>query len=327
MSLGEAKRIERTCEQCGAKFLPASWCSRTCSDACRRSRKKSLDVARVKTRARPASIELTLAARHRNATWCAANRACEKQNQWLAGAPPYHTHLPGVATTLAVHPLPRWPIELRNTPGLHGALTNVLATPHRPRFPNFALIPWQAGWSVYWFHEDGGRLPNQHFNGALFDVPTVFSLGPPVRFRAPQVVRRGRQRVRLDIITPVIIRATDRGPLGGRPPCVRPTAANLISAIGAELPHRLMPDPHRVPESQHWVEYVRDRVRLEIVETHTEPAYVPFGGKYEPVKGFQGHVIVEVNAVARWLLEVAARMGLGGRTAFGCGRIRITEVE
>lgn len=315
MALGEAKQIARPCEHCGGTFTPVTWCAKTCSDECRRQRKSAMGTEREKARSRQLTVAESLGARERNAVWAAAHRACEKQNPWLAGAPPYHTHLPGGAMTVAFDPLPRWPLELRNTPGLHGALTALGGVGHGARFPAFALIPWLSGWAVYWFRDECLDRANKRVSGALFDRPTQFAFGPLVRFRSPRVARRGRQRVRIDTITPIVIRSN-----GGATPCVRPAASNLVSAIGAEFLHRLAPSPE-------WDRYVAERIRMEMVRVDTQPATVRFGGKYGLVRGWEGSVIVEVNAVARWLLEVASRVGLGGRTAFGCGRIRITEVE
>lgn len=315
MALSAAKQTQRICDQCGVAFLPASWCTKACSDACRLARKRALDKARDAARAqRPPSIATVFLVRQRSHDWAAAHRNVRATNHWLAGAPPFHTHLPGVAMTVAYDPLPTWPIELRNTTGLHGALTMVLGLAHMPRFANFALIPWQSGWSVYWFREDGARFAGASIEGALFDRPTRFRFGSAVRFRSPQVPRRGRQRIRIDTVTPVVIRAN-----GGTDPCLRPTASHLRSAIGVEFLRRLAPSPE-------WEKYVSDRLLLETVLVATQPVTVPFGGKFGPVRGWEGHVVLEVNAVARWLLEVAARMGFGGRTALGCGRIRITEV-
>lgn len=38
-----------------------------------------------------------------------------------------------------------------------------------------------------------------------------------------------------------------------------------------------------------------------------------------------GSLIVECNATGRWLLDCAALVGLGGKTAFGFGRVRVED--
>jgi len=64
---------------------------------------------------------------------------------------------------------------------------------------------------------------------------------------------------------------------------------------------------------------------LRLVERHTEARHVPIGGKYGTVSGWVGYVILDCNAPAYWLLKAAETLGLGGRTAFGFGRIKVTE--
>lgn len=41
-------------------------------------------------------------------------------------------------------------------------------------------------------------------------------------------------------------------------------------------------------------------------------------------RGWEGSCVVEVNAPARWMLECDALVGLGGRTALGFGRVRVS---
>jgi hypothetical protein len=63
---------------------------------------------------------------------------------------------------------------------------------------------------------------------------------------------------------------------------------------------------------------------MTLVDAQTEREEVLLRGKVGPVRGWSGSVVVETNAVGRWLLECAGRgLGLGGRTAFGFGRVRV----
>jgi hypothetical protein len=77
--------------------------------------------------------------RERNREWCAEHRSVTRRNAWLAGAPPFASHLPGVTMSIAVAPAPKWPIALRNARGLHGAMTAILDVGHQPRFATFAM--------------------------------------------------------------------------------------------------------------------------------------------------------------------------------------------
>jgi hypothetical protein len=142
-----------------------------------------------------------------------------------------------------------------------------------------------------------------------------------VRLRSPSIPTRGRRRLRVDAITPIVMTTMARARSH-----VCPTGEILQSSLAGGLCYRLSPT-HRddSPKEDPWSRWVQPRVCLSLVERHTEPVHVPLGGKFGRVSGWQGHVIVEVNAVAHWLLVACERgIGLGGRTAFGFGRIRVT---
>lgn len=297
---------DRICLECRVPFRAVAQ-RVICSDACLSARSRRRDVERER------DIGRVLGVRARCRAWSETHRNVRRANHWLAGAPPFDRHLPGASCTIEVRPVPKWPIELRNVRGLHGALTSLLGLQHDGRYPNFAIRPWLSSWSVHWLADT--RLAGGSFNGALYDRPTEFRFGPAVKLRAPTGIRRGRQRVRLEAITPVVIR-TD----GGARHCVRPTAESLIGTLAGETLNRISPDPA-------WTAWVRERVKLETIEIKTEPSHVDMGGKYGSVPGWQGHVDLEVNAVSRWLLESAARIGLGSRIAFGFGWTRVTVIE
>lgn len=262
--------------------------------------------------------------RARNARWCAEHRNCRQQRPWLAGMPPYGEHLPGGAMTIAFDPQPRWPMQLRNARGLHGALTTLRGGPHE-RYPAWSLRPWLGGWAVYVADTGEARVwAGNTLNGALWDRPTAFQFGPLVKLRAPAVPKRGGSLVRIDAITPIVTRS-----MGGLNPCTCPTVDTLRGALSGELLYRLSPT-HRdeAPGEDAWTQWVRPRVQVELVERHTEPARTPLGGKFGVVEGWQGHVVLRVNAVAYWLLLATERAtGFGGRVAFGFGRIRVTPYQ
>lgn len=298
----------RLCEECRTEFEPRTTRQRFCRNSCAErfwGREYMKDPAYV------------LASRKRTSDWCREHRNCHTPNPWLAGAPPYGTHLPGISMSIDVRPVPKWPIELRNTRGLHGALSTILLKgedAHHQRFPFWFLRPWQSGWSVHWFHFRGPELANGLFHVPVYDRPSSVKLGPAVRLRAPVVTKRGRQRVRLETVTPISIRCD-----GGATSCGRPTAKALVSALGVEFLRRIQP-------FDGWAEHVEPRIRIEVEEIRTHPVVIPIGGKIQRVPGFEGSVDLEVNAVGRWLLEAASRIGFGGRVAYGFGCIRMTEL-
>ena len=210
-------------------------------------------------------------------------------------------------------PFPTWPIELRNTRGLHGAVTTILGEPHG-RWPKWALIPWENSWAVYWFTDAGMALATKTVNVPLYDRPTSFRFGPLVRFKNPKVLRRGRQQVQIDSVTPVVWTNNGR-----EKSVTKPDASHLLNCLNGEFATRLAP-------SERWKEWTKDRVTLELVSRQTQPASVFLGDKYGVVHGWTGSMVLSVNATARWLLHAAERLGLGSRTAFGFGRIRVTSL-
>jgi hypothetical protein len=77
----------------------------------------------------------------------------------------------------------------------------------------------------------------------------------------------------------------------------------------------------------------RDRFEITCVETKTPEAmareqesWVDLGGKVGTAKGFDGSFVVDANAAGHWLLEAAARTGMGSKTAFGFGCVRVSAV-
>lgn len=302
--------FNRRCARCDAPFDTPSPTTLLCSDECRQARERERDAERALDPSR------VLAVRARLATWAASHRNCKRTNAWLAGPPPYSSHLPGVTCTVTARPIPKWPIELRNTRGLHGALTTALDVGHHPRFPAFAIRPWDSQWAVHWLHPAGERLVASAVNVPLYDRPSELRFGPPVRFRAPVIAKRGHRRIRLETIMPVVIRTN-----GGAEHCVRPTADAIRNTIAGEALNRIAP-----PGVDGWAEYVRERARVETIEIATEPEHIQLGAKYGVVHGWSGRVDLDVNAVSHWLLVAASRIGFGSRIAFGFGWMRVTEI-
>jgi hypothetical protein len=304
--MGEPQIYEAECKHCKTVYSTANpWMVQFCSDECRKERERERDRAR---RASPSYVEKD---RERNRKWAEANRACATRKPWLAGAPPFDTYLPGASMAFSVYPSPKWPIELRNTRGLHGALTNILDMGHMPRFPLWTLFPYQSGWAVHWWHDAGASLAGKTVDCPLYGHPSKFKFGQAFRIKAPRGIARGRKRVRIDTITPVVM-TTD----GRTKSHEKPTSVALLNTLAGAWLQRFS------------LEHLKtdDMIRVEASEVDTRVARVEVGGKYGTVSGWEGHCVVEANAPARWLLEVAARTGFGGRTAFGFGRIRVSEV-
>jgi hypothetical protein len=248
--------------------------------------------------------------RARCRAWAAQHRGVRKNNTWLLGAPPYHPYLPGGGFRIDIKPL-RWSLELRNVRALHGLVTNLTGLGHAATVPQFTLspVPGGAQWGVHVATTDVAEsLAGGTFDGELYSQPVAVRCGPLMRFKTPQVPKRGRRQLRVDAITPVCIRKDNNTHTH-----LYPTGRNITNTLGAWLPRRL------------GVELGEGDIRLELDERHTQPEYVPIGGKFGTFAGWTGHVIVTTNAVGHWLLKCSEVIGLGGRTAFGFGRIQVTE--
>ena len=249
--------------------------------------------------------------RARCAAWYAKRTENREERPWLLGAPPYPDLLPGGGFSLTFAPAPRWPLELRNARLIHGLVTSLTGVPHHETMPMFTLIPMncvRSQWSV-WIADEAvaRRLAGHAWPGHIADQSVLVHCGPFTRLRTPQVTKRGHQRVRVDILTPLTIRS-----MGGAVTRVNPTEGNITSTLSSWLPRRL------------GVEGLR--LQLRVIEKQTETVRVDLGGKFGQVLGCSGWFVADVNAPARWLLECAARgLGMGGRTAFGFGRIRVSD--
>jgi hypothetical protein len=231
----------------------------------------------------------------------------------LLGAPAFDLYLPGGGMEIAISPVPQWRIEHRNVRALHGLITNLIDEPHDALIPGFALVPWSAGcgWGVYVRDsEQAQRLAGKRHQARLFDHDVEVSFSPVRRIKAPLVAKRGRARLRIDAITPVCIRNG-----GGSTTYTAPSTQSLWSAITNSFLPRIGV-PNLDPQT----------AILTLVEAETIPATVNLGGKFQTIRGWTGHVLVEGNAIARWLVQCAGLVGLGGRTALGFGRVRVTEV-
>lgn len=284
-------------------------CNRFCSEECRRERRR--EGNRRRERGRGADPARVLYCRERNRAWAIKHRNVTRSNPWLLGAPPFAPTLPCVALDIAVDPLPKWPMQMRNMRGIHGAITGLLANAiglrHQHRMPTFATRLHDTGkLRVIVWDERAGGLYDGAYNGVLWDRPTVFRIEDAVEVAAPKVAKRGRQRVRLTAITPVVISHD-----GHSKPCPRPSKDTILHSLAGSFLDRF------------GLARIRDEVRCEVLAVRTEPAHLNLGGKYRSVTGWSGEVDLEVNASGLWLLLAAEKVGFGSRTAFGFGQIHV----
>lgn len=290
--------VARQCLHCGESFMPRTAHQLFCTFAHQHEHREEAEARRELRRSAAVSLVLPPATEP------------VEDPAWLLPAPEYGRDLPGGGFSFSVLPHKGDMLELRHARHLHAMWTALTNMPHDPTMPMFTLIPTNTGrtqWSV-WLADEAvaKRLAGHSWPAKLGDDVVTVSCGQLMRPRAP-VVQPGRQRVRVDCLTPVLIRS-----MGSTVCRVNPVASNLVSTLGSWLPRRL------------GLEIPRETLRVEIVEKQTEAVRARIGGKFGSVRGFVGWFDLDVNAPARWLLEVAARgLGIGGRTAFGFGRIHV----
>jgi hypothetical protein len=256
----------------------------------------------------------------------AAKRAAAPDSAWRLPAPVREGRVPGSAPcTLSAHVEGRRIARPTHTRALHAVLSALDGRAHHESAPRWSLLPVDAGygWAVVWRDDEGARQMGTEHAVRLGATEAELLIGGRGAMRWP-VVPAGRSRVRLDTLTPVVIRRTVRDPSGkatGTHARVECSSAAILSAL-RQLAAWLAVD-------------VSDTLRVEVVEHTTEPATVD---SWSPsrrgkqlhgdgkVTGWSGCCVLDVNAPARWLLEIAAAgWGLGGKTAFGFGAVRVRE--
>lgn len=286
---GDVETTHPPCEVCGRAYVPFAPHQRACSEAaCQQAQNRA-----------------------RNHRWAVAQGRVRKPQPWLLGAPPYGSHLPGGGFELDVAPRPPWAAEHSRVRLVHGMVTAVIDRGHSNGAPDFSLVPWPSGigWGLYLRDEETARrLAGREHEAVLADQRVTLRCGPLARLRAPAVRRRGHHRVRVETITPVVVSTMARTVTH-----LAPTADNLRSTLLSNLTRRL------------GVVVADEALPLELLEHETRPERTPLGGKFGTMPGWVGSIVVDTNAIGRWLLECAARIGLGGRTSLGFGRVRVSD--
>lgn len=293
-----AKRhVLRTCKSCGAE-LPSGRV-RFCSDACRGRDYRSRHPQYV------------TAIRERARRWATLHRNTRGYNIWLRGPPPYVGTLPGGVCQIDIAPDPQWPVALRNARALHGVLTSLLGNPHS-RFPAWTLrqdASTRSGWAVHWIDPDGLALSGRAHPVSLFNEDRVLYLSNARPVPAPRIERRGHRLIRVDAVSPVVIQTADRTISRAVP-----EASHIVSTLHVVLAARL------------GLSISKEEICIRLEHRETAQEWTDCGGKYGSVPGFVGHMVLDCNAAAAWLLYAAQALGLGGRCAFGFGQIAVTEV-
>src|SRR5690606_22108695 len=87
----------------------------------------------------------------------------------------------------------------------------------------------------------------------------------------------------------------------------------LLSTLAAWLPHRCGIERGL-------------KVRMHFIANDTRPETVRLSGPHGAMTGWSGTIVLKANPVAHWLLKAAEMVGLGGRVAYGFGRITVREI-
>ena len=210
-----------------------------------------------------------------------------------------------------------WGVELRGVPPrsqarhVHGLVAHLVAAPHT-QVARWALAmpagpAGRCAWGAVLFRaDDAERFAGRSSEALVGSQRVALTVGPVVRLRAPAPLLPGRYRVTLDALTPV------SHMIAGRTrPVTSPTADTILRCSG-DLLQRLGLSTGRL------------HVASVVCETTVE--HVQLGGHVGPIAGWVGRVVVECNAPAAWALSLARHAGLGGRVAYGLGRVRV-EVQ
>lgn len=212
---------------------------------------------------------------------------------------------------------------------LHGVLHHALEVGHSKDRTPFALVLPSAKSGALWFVENTPglieRLPKSVLVG---DDTERLDLSTRVvsRLRAPPARDPGQYRARVIAAGPLVLKKS----------------ARVIAKRDRSLPylHQLQTNPTSLAGT---LSCVARRIGLEIdpalivarVTSHDLDEIeggLRVGGHWQmgPRRGWVdclvGTIDLECNAVGRWLLDVAALLGLGSKTSIGLGRVRVEDL-
>lgn len=302
------------CVQCGSDFESTNarkvYCSLRCRWNARWARQEQVERSHARSRvwySKPENKISHAAARRGRRLSAATGRG-----EWEMPAPRLD-YLPGGFLPITIecgYRFAHWQLA-----ALHGMMTSITG-PHAPNNPVFSLFPYSGGcgWGCYVGDLDLARSIAARDHSIRFDDrDQALTLGCLIRVKAP-VIKRGSWLMRITAITPVHCRST-----GGSVHYTAPTANNLKGTLEALTARRL-----GIATEKH-------DVQVRLLNSTAFPDHIFLGGnghKLGDIAGWSGSVDVEVNALGRLLIECAALgLGLGGKTAFGFGRIKSEVLE
>lgn len=234
--------------------------------------------------------------------------APDRRSPWRASVGPQPEHIVPVGILLAFSA--RLPARDATRRHLHGLVSHLVGRDHHRTLAAWALVPYGQAWAVVAFVPSAA----ERLLGLTRDVQvggvraTLATPTRPVRLRTPPVYKPGRYRVTVDAIAPVVHYADGRTTVR-----TAPRAETLLSVASAAILYA-----GTAP---------RGRLHIESVDSSgTQVERIELGGHLGLMRGWVGRVAVECNAPAAWALKLCEHTGMGGRVAYGLGRVRV-EVE
>lgn len=205
---------------------------------------------------------------------------------------------------------------------LHGALHRHLDVGHSMDETAFSLVlptkPREALWLITADATLIDRLPTRVLL-ATDDGPHELSVQARSRFRSPPARHAGQYRVTIEAKGPLVIKAVR----GGKPWQAAALQTNPTELVGSleRVAKRmgLQIDPNHIHAKvlSHSLVALPDGIRVG--------GHWGSGGERGVIHCMLGSIELECNAVARWLLDCAAIVGLGSATALGFGRITVRD--
>lgn len=326
------------CGTCGTPYVPQDsrnrYCSRPCADRPRNAAHYRLHAserqARIAVRRAghdPAADPWRerLAALHGRgvvADWRAAvglppgrrprptapAPAPSPPSPWGATVGPQPEHIAPVGIPLAFSA--RLPTRDATRRHLHGLVSHLVGRNHHRTLAAWALVPYGQAWAVVAFVPEAaekllGVARETQVGGVRATLTTP---SRPVRLRAPPSYEPGRYRVTIDALSLVVHYADGRTVM--RP---APRAETILSVASAAILYA-----GSGPVGRLHVESV------DVSAAHVDR--IELGGHLGVMRGWVGRVVVECNAPTAWALKCCEHTGMGGRVAYGLGRVRV-EVE
>lgn len=238
---------------------------------------------------------------------------------------PHLQYLPGATLDLHLSPLSH-PLRHTEISMLHGLVTAMTAAPHLKHLPRFVLAPSTtstSGWSVYLPELDLAlRLAGRREVVELGRRTVIAETSPARRIPAP-AHRWEWSTVLVRTLTPIVLRRSES-----------PTSRNARGAKHGKKFYRSALDASNLLSVlSEWtaercglaVWGMGSRIGLRLALNETRADHVNVRGR-AVTTGVSGRMVARACPGARWLLEAAQTIGLGGRVGFGFGAVSVKEM-